>query len=243
MSKRTSAGRGRTRLPLPNSLRDSAKRIYVARKYGVRLGRGVRVSRNTFLEGRSVVGSYCNISDSYIGFGTYIAESSRVCSAKVGRFCSIGRGVSTGAGIHPTRDFVSTHPSFFSPKGQAGFSFTECTLFPEHTYAVEAESGHIAYQVAIGNDVWIGHDAHVLVGVTIADGAVVGLGAIVTADLQPYSINVGNPAKPIAYRFSAAQIEFLLAFQWWQKPFHWIEANAALFTDIEFFMSHVPPEC
>ena len=226
------------RLPLPNCVRERLKRIFVARKYGVRLGSGVTVSRTTVLEGRSTVGSNSDISGSYIGLGTYIADNSRVTSARIGRFCSIGRGVSTGAGIHPTRSFVSTHPSFFSPASQAGFSFTERALFQEHAYAVKDERGHNAYQVAIGNDVWIGNNVHILDGVTVADGAVVGLGAIVTADLQPYSINVGSPAKPIAYRFSAAQIEFLLSFRWWEKSFAWIEDNASLFADIDLFMSN-----
>ena len=41
----------------------------------------------------------------------------------------------------------------------------------------------------------------------IGDGAVIGAGAIVTKDVPPYAIVVGNPAKILRYRFSQKQIE------------------------------------
>jgi maltose O-acetyltransferase len=54
--------------------------------------------------------------------------------------------------------------------------------------------------VTIGNDVWIGRRAIILPGVKIGDGCIIGAGAVVTKDLAPYSIAVGNPAKVVKNR-------------------------------------------
>jgi acetyltransferase-like isoleucine patch superfamily enzyme len=54
--------------------------------------------------------------------------------------------------------------------------------------------------VVIGNYVWIGVNATVLVGVTIGDGAVVAAGSVVTKDVTPYTIVAGIPAKPVGKR-------------------------------------------
>ena len=49
----------------------------------------------------------------------------------------------------------------------------------------------------IGNDVWIGQNAVILPGVHIGDGAIIGANSIVGSDVDPYTIVVGNPAKPL----------------------------------------------
>ncbi len=51
--------------------------------------------------------------------------------------------------------------------------------------------------VKICNDCWIGAGAIVLNGITIGEGDVVGAGAVVTKDVEPYTIVVGNPAHKI----------------------------------------------
>lgn len=56
-------------------------------------------------------------------------------------------------------------------------------------------------KVVIGNDVWLGHGAIVLSGVTIGSGSIVAAGAVVVADVLPCSIVGGNPAKIIKPRF------------------------------------------
>jgi chloramphenicol O-acetyltransferase type B len=53
----------------------------------------------------------------------------------------------------------------------------------------------------IGDDVWIGYGAIILGGVTIGDGAIVAAGAVVTKNVEPYSIVGGNPARKISERF------------------------------------------
>jgi maltose O-acetyltransferase len=52
----------------------------------------------------------------------------------------------------------------------------------------------------IGRDVWIGANAVVLGGVTIGDGAVVAAGSVVTKDVEPGAIVVGNPARLVRRR-------------------------------------------
>ena len=42
------------------------------------------------------------------------------------------------------------------------------------------------------------------------------MGSVVTKDVPPYAVVGGNPAKVIKYRFSADQIEGLLASEWWK---------------------------
>ncbi|MBI5750778.1 MAG: acyltransferase [Hydrogenophilales bacterium] len=60
--------------------------------------------------------------------------------------------------------------------------------------------------VKIEDDVWIGHGAIILRGVTIGAGAVVAAGALVNKDVPPYAIVGGVPAKVIRMRVQEASI-------------------------------------
>ncbi|MEY8330076.1 DapH/DapD/GlmU-related protein [Lachnospiraceae bacterium 48-33] len=51
--------------------------------------------------------------------------------------------------------------------------------------------------VTISNNVWIGSNATILPGVTIGEWAVVAAGAVVTKNVEPYTVVGGNPAKLI----------------------------------------------
>lgn len=55
-------------------------------------------------------------------------------------------------------------------------------------------------------------------GVTIGDGAVIGCNALVTDNVEPYSIVGGVPARHIKYRFSEDRIEKLKTIKWWELP-------------------------
>jgi acetyltransferase-like isoleucine patch superfamily enzyme len=54
--------------------------------------------------------------------------------------------------------------------------------------------------IIIGNDVWIGAKAIVLAGVRIGNGAVIAAGAVVTNDVEPYTVVGGVPARRIKDR-------------------------------------------
>ena len=58
----------------------------------------------------------------------------------------------------------------------------------------------ITAPITICDGVWIGARAIILPGVTIGEGAVVGAGAVVTHDVEPWSVVAGNPAKEIKKR-------------------------------------------
>lgn len=58
------------------------------------------------------------------------------------------------------------------------------------------------HATTIGDDVWIGHGAVVMRGVTIGDGAIVAARAVVTKDVPAFEVWAGVPAKKIRPRFA-----------------------------------------
>ncbi len=68
---------------------------------------------------------------------------------------------------------------------------------PQHKIV---EQGITCKGIAIEDDCWLGTSVKVLDGVTIAQGSVIGAGAVVTKDIPPYSVAVGVPAKVISQR-------------------------------------------
>ena len=192
------------------------------------LKRGCNVATNSFFEGMNKVEDsavFCG----YMGYGSYIGGNS-VINAKIGRYSSIAYNVRTVSGNHPSSIFVSTHPAFFSVAKQAGFTYVSENFFEETVYA-EGK-----YKTVIGNDVWIGANVLIMSGVHIGDGAIVAAGAVVTKDVEPYTVVGGVPAKTIRKRFNDEQIDFLIRFRWWDKDKNWIADNHGMFQNIELFM-------
>lgn len=81
--------------------------------------------------------------------------------------------------------------------------------------------------IVIGNDVWIGYDAIIMAGVNIGDGAIIGARAVVTKDVEPYSIVGGVPAKEIRKRFAPDVVAKLLELKWWNWPTEKIKDHLA----------------
>jgi len=186
------------------------------------------VSLSCSFEGKNVIGANTSLMNSSIGLATYISGNCKLNKIKIGRFCSIGQNIVNDVGRHPSSVFVSTHPCFFSPDKQAGFTFSNKNLFEEHLY-IDSEK---KFYVEIGNDVWIGNNVTLFDGIKIGDGAIIASGAIVTKDVEPYSIVGGIPAKLIRMRFTEKQIISLKNIKWWAKDFKWIKENFAFFSDI-----------
>jgi acetyltransferase-like isoleucine patch superfamily enzyme len=51
--------------------------------------------------------------------------------------------------------------------------------------------------VRIGNRTWIGFGAAILKGVTVGEGSIIGARAVVTRDVEPYTVVAGNPARVV----------------------------------------------
>lgn len=62
-------------------------------------------------------------------------------------------------------------------------------------------------KTVIGNDVWLGHKAIVISGVTIGDGAIVAAGSVVTKDVESCEIVAGVPARHVGWRFEEDKIK------------------------------------
>lgn len=62
---------------------------------------------------------------------------------------------------------------------------------------------------------WLGIRSIIVGGMSIADGAVIGAGSIVTKNVGPYEIWAGNPARLIRKRFDDEAIKKLLQIKWW----------------------------
>lgn len=85
---------------------------------------------------------------------------------------------------------------------------------------------------------WIGDRVLIIGDVTIGNGAVIGAGSVITKDIPPYAIVVGNPARIIKYRFDENQIQKLLKIKWWNWDIHKIKHNKDWFNkDIDEFIN------
>lgn len=121
----------------------------------------------------------------------------------IGKFCQIAAGVRfIMNGASHAMEGVSTYP--FKIFGGAWAS-------------APLDAPHKGDTI-IGNDVWIGNSATLMPGVKIGDGAIIGANALVTKDVEPYTIVGGNPARPLRPRFDPATIKFLLELKWWDWP-------------------------
>lgn len=125
----------------------------------------------------------------------------------IGKFCSIACGakfIFTSA--NHTMDSLSTYPF--------PLFYEEWDLPVSEITSAWDNKGDIV----IGNDVWIGYEAVILSGVHIGDGAIIGTRAVVTKDVEPYTIVGGVPAKPIRKRFNQETVEKLETLRWWDLP-------------------------
>jgi acetyltransferase-like isoleucine patch superfamily enzyme len=175
----------------------------------------VRVSADAVVRGCKIGGH------TYIGANTYVART------EIGRFCSIGPACRIGLGKHPTREFVSTSPVFFSMGRQCGTTFVQENAFCE------------SEPIVIGNDVLISANVVVLDGVTIGNGAIIGAGAVVVSDVPNYAVYGGVPARLLRYRFDRSKIEWLQEFRWWNRDPEWLRLNHRAFRSLSELMQTV----
>lgn len=199
----------------------------------IKIQKGSYISKNTVFEGFNKIGINTKFKGE-IGFASLIGNDCEI-EAKIGKYCSIGNNVNIIKYTHPSRDFVSTHPSFYSIRKQSGFSYTNKQLFEELLYVDENKK----LPIEVGNDVWIGSNVTIIGGVKIGDGCIIGAGSLVVKNVEPYEIVGGVPAKFIRKRFSDEQIKFLLEIKWWNKGFAWLKENVNSFQNINNFINNI----
>lgn len=152
----------------------------------VEIGRGSRLNNATF-------GDY-----------SYCDRYADIANAKIGKFANIAAFSRIGATDHPLDTAACHH-----------FLYRSADYWDDTTRD-EAFFAHRQSRIAhIGHDTWIGAGAMIKPEVTLGHGAVVAAGAVVTKDVDPYTIVAGLPAKPLRLRQPHAIAERLIALAWW----------------------------
>ncbi|HEY4440001.1 MAG TPA: hypothetical protein VGN14_06065 [Candidatus Elarobacter sp.] len=154
----------------------------------------------------TAVGARSSIAESTLGDYSYVVSDVQVIYTTIGKFCSIAAASRLNPGNHPLERPALHHFTYRSASYAMGED--DAAFF----------NWRRADRVVLGNDVWIGHGAIVLPGVTIGTGAVLGAGAVATKDVPPFAIAVGVPATVVRYRFPADLVEALLQLAWWDWP-------------------------
>ena len=175
-------------------------------------------------EGMNKISPGAYVTYSSLGYASYIGKNSVFSHAQIGRFCSIGDNVVLIRAKHPTNEFASTHPAFYSTSTRSSF-------VDENKYQ-DIEEDECGLSLNVGNDVWIGSNTLIKAGVKIGNGAVIAMGAVITKDVPDYAIVAGVPGKVIRYRFSDDIVSRLLLAKWWEKDISWIRSNAPAFQNV-----------
>jgi phosphonate metabolism protein (transferase hexapeptide repeat family) len=163
--------------------------------------------RKSTLGAWTAIGARTSVNETLFGDYSYVVNDSSIIYAEIGKFCSIAAHTRINPGNHPLERAALHHFTYRSLSYQLG---------PEDDASFfEWRRSH---KVTLGNDVWIGHGAVVLPGVTIGTGAGVGAGAVVTKDVPPFAVVAGVPARIIRYRFDETMREALLRIAWWDWP-------------------------
>lgn len=76
----------------------------------------------------------------------------------------------------------------------------EINIWASDTYPIYDENENIlnySASIKIGDNVWIGKQVNVMKGVTIGEGAIIGMRSTVTHDVKSFTLNVGSPTRVI----------------------------------------------
>lgn len=152
------------------------------------------------------VGARTKVAESSFGDYAYVVNDSDIIYTTVGKFCSIAAHTRINPGNHPLERVALSHFTYRSSAYDMG---------PDDSSFFDWRR---SFRCVLGHDVWIGHGAIVLPGITIGNGAAIGAGTIVTKDVPPFAIVVGNPGRILRYRFTPTIIERLERIAWWNWP-------------------------
>lgn len=152
------------------------------------------------------VGARTTLAEVEMGDYSYVVHDAQIIYATIGKFCSIASHTRVNPGNHPLERVALNH---FTYRASA------YGLGPDEAGFFDWRRSH---RVTLGHDVWLGHGVIVLPGVTIGTGAAIGAGAVVTKDIPPFAVAVGNPARVIRFRFPEEIRGALLRIAWWDWP-------------------------
>ena len=169
--------------------------------------------------------AHCIFCDVTIGDYSYFAGYNQVYYATIGKFCSVASFARINTTNHPTYDRIAQHHFTYRSK-RFGFGEDDAEFFTQRKDKA----------VTIGNDVWIGHNAIIMPDVNIGNGAVVGAGAVVTRNVEPYSVVAGVPARKVKMRFPDDLVVKIEQTKWWDWDYQTIKERLSDFRDIEAFV-------
>ena len=150
---------------------------------------------------------YLTIGDgSYVVGGHFETYSDNCCHILIGKYCSIAHDINFLLSMNHDYRTVTNFP------WNTKTFFDIANVSPKISIPTRVVNRR---QIIIGNDVWIGRGATIMSGVRIGNGAVIGAESVVTKNVPPYAIVVGNPARIIKYRFDPETIRKLQAIRWW----------------------------
>ncbi len=144
------------------------------------------------------------ILNSELGDYSYTTRFCDIANTTVGKFCNIASFARIGPTDHPL-DRASLHHFLYRSDDYWSDAGRDEAFFDHRA----------SRRTTIGHDTWIGHGAIVRPEITVGDGAVVAAGAVVTRDVDPYTIVAGVPAKPLRRRQPPEIAERMVALAWW----------------------------
>lgn len=138
-----------------------------------------------------------------IGNDVYIYKDAILATHSMNSKMIIGDGVLIGEGCHLTcineitinNDVLMGRRVIITDNSHGEIDFCNMTI-PPLDRKVTSKGG-----VIIGRNVWLGDNVIVLPGVEIGEGSVIGAASVVTKNIPPYSVGVGNPCRVIKKLF------------------------------------------
>ena len=150
------------------------------------------------------VGAGSRINHSDFDDYSYCDRMADIANTSVGKFANIAALTRIGPTDHPMTTASLHH-----------FLYRSNYYWPDEARDDAFFTRRQSRRTVIGHDTWIGHGAIVKPEVTVGLGAIVGAGAVVTRDVAPWTIVVGNPARPLRRRFSEETAARMEALAWW----------------------------
>lgn len=154
------------------------------------IGNDVYIHPTANVSDQAIIGDGCKIwinvqvrENAQIGAGCIVSKDVYIDHAvKIGNRCKIQNSVSVYLGVEIGDDvFVGPNACFTNDKVPRAFNLDWKIT-----------------ETRIENGVSIGANSTIVCGITIGEYAMVAAGSVVTKDVPPYTLVMGNPARPVS---------------------------------------------